>query len=328
MPDRNGGAIKIQSSPSIENCIFINCMAQYGGALYISKPTSGDTLVTPTILSCKFVSDSALYEYSSTSTYSGGAIYCGIGAIPTIHDCYFEKNFAWAFGGAISGGQAEISSCLFISNSTDDTYGGAAGGAIFVGDSMAIGSCTLSKNYSPNGGAIYAGEDSRLLLQHCIIAFNYYTGLKCYNNSVVIFDCNNFWSHQNGHIVGQCDSADVDEYTVFEDPLFCNLTGNDYQISSYSPCDEDSSECEILIGKYDDDCNYCCNVPGDVNNDDDVNILDASYLTDYLYKGGSAPPCPDEADSNGNCAINILDVTYLINYLYKGGPPPVCGCVL
>jgi len=69
----------------------------------------------------------------------------------------------------------------------------------------------------------------------------------------------------------------------------------------------------------------CCDSPGDANNNGSINILDATFLINYLYKSGAAPDCNDEADANGNNAINILDVTYLINYLYKSGSVPICG---
>jgi len=69
----------------------------------------------------------------------------------------------------------------------------------------------------------------------------------------------------------------------------------------------------------------CCDVPGDANNNGAVNILDVTYLINYLYKSGPAPVCDDEADANGNSAINILDATYLINYLYKDGAAPICS---
>ncbi len=68
----------------------------------------------------------------------------------------------------------------------------------------------------------------------------------------------------------------------------------------------------------------CCVRPGDVNDNGSINILDASYLINSLYKGGPAPPCPAQADVNGNGATNIVDVSALINFLYKSGPAPQC----
>ncbi|PKK83577.1 MAG: hypothetical protein CVT49_08060 [candidate division Zixibacteria bacterium HGW-Zixibacteria-1] len=62
---------------------------------------------------------------------------------------------------------------------------------------------------------------------------------------------------------------------------------------------------------------------GDPNGSGTVNILDCTYIINYLYKGGPAPNPLQSGDVNGNGSTNILDVTYLINYLYKGGPAPV-----
>ncbi|MEP0829020.1 MAG: T9SS type A sorting domain-containing protein [bacterium] len=66
--------------------------------------------------------------------------------------------------------------------------------------------------------------------------------------------------------------------------------------------------------------------PGDVNMNCGVNILDASYLIFYLYKGGVVPNPLFMGDVNCNGNINILDVSYLLAFLYKNGPAPVC-CV-
>jgi len=69
---------------------------------------------------------------------------------------------------------------------------------------------------------------------------------------------------------------------------------------------------------------------GDVDNSDAINILDVTYLVNYLYKSGPDPDCGTSysgicGDVDNSGTINILDVTYLINYLYKGGPEPDCG---
>jgi hypothetical protein len=63
---------------------------------------------------------------------------------------------------------------------------------------------------------------------------------------------------------------------------------------------------------------------GDARDDGDVNILDITYIIDYLYTGGPEPYNIRLADANGDCFVNILDVTYLVEYLYMDGPEPVC----
>jgi len=71
----------------------------------------------------------------------------------------------------------------------------------------------------------------------------------------------------------------------------------------------------------------CCENPGELNNDGQINILDIVFLITHLYKSGPAPECLNEADVDNNCDLNILDIVYLINYKYKSGPEPACGCV-
>lgn len=69
----------------------------------------------------------------------------------------------------------------------------------------------------------------------------------------------------------------------------------------------------------------CDCMPGDANNTFSYNILDVTYIINYLYKGGPTPTpyAVCSGDANASCSINILDVSYLINYLYKGGPSPL-----
>jgi hypothetical protein len=63
---------------------------------------------------------------------------------------------------------------------------------------------------------------------------------------------------------------------------------------------------------------------GDFDSTGAVNILDITYLINYLYLGGQAPDPLEMADVNSDGSINILDIIYLIRYLYKGGPEPNC----
>lgn len=76
--------------------------------------------------------------------------------------------------------------------------------------------------------------------------------------------------------------------------------------------------------RYDTDCDYCCNLPGDANNDGEVIIFDITYLIDFLYHEGPAPACWDEGNANGDANINLFDITYLQVFLYSEGPAPTC----
>ena len=65
---------------------------------------------------------------------------------------------------------------------------------------------------------------------------------------------------------------------------------------------------------------------GDANGDDQINLADAVYLINYVFKGGPAPEPLCVGDANGDGAVNLADAVYLINYIFKGGLPPVEDC--
>ena len=71
-------------------------------------------------------------------------------------------------------------------------------------------------------------------------------------------------------------------------------------------------------------------VCGDANGDSAVNVGDAVFLINYIFKGGPAPVPDCVGDANGDGSTNVGDAVYIINYVFKGGPPPVkpngCNC--
>ncbi|MEZ5360563.1 MAG: dockerin type I repeat-containing protein [Candidatus Zixiibacteriota bacterium] len=68
---------------------------------------------------------------------------------------------------------------------------------------------------------------------------------------------------------------------------------------------------------------YLC---GDANGDTSMNIGDAVYLINYIFKGGPAPDPECVGDANGDGSTNIGDAVYLIQYIFSGGPSPVDDC--
>ena len=62
---------------------------------------------------------------------------------------------------------------------------------------------------------------------------------------------------------------------------------------------------------------------GDVNLDGSVNILDLTYLVNYIFRGGPPPTVMELADVNGSGGqANIIDLTYFIDFIFRGGPAP------
>jgi hypothetical protein len=70
------------------------------------------------------------------------------------------------------------------------------------------------------------------------------------------------------------------------------------------------------------DC--CVGAQGDVNGDgNDADIVDLTFVADYLFAGGPNPTCNAEADANGDGLLaDIVDLTYIADFLFSGGPPP------
>jgi len=64
-------------------------------------------------------------------------------------------------------------------------------------------------------------------------------------------------------------------------------------------------------------------VAGDVTGDDLVDIADAVFLLNYLFRSGPAPDPLEKGDINWDGEITLSDALYLLNYLYKGGPAPL-----
>ncbi len=61
---------------------------------------------------------------------------------------------------------------------------------------------------------------------------------------------------------------------------------------------------------------------GDGNRDNTLNVGDAVFVVNYIFKGGAAPDPYLAADANCDRTVNIGDAVYVINYIFKGGPAP------
>ena len=63
-------------------------------------------------------------------------------------------------------------------------------------------------------------------------------------------------------------------------------------------------------------------INGDANRDNRINVGDAIFLINYIFKSGVAPDPVNSGDANCDIKVNVGDVTKIINYVFKGGQAP------
>ncbi|MCP4569264.1 MAG: hypothetical protein GY841_16945, partial [FCB group bacterium] len=65
---------------------------------------------------------------------------------------------------------------------------------------------------------------------------------------------------------------------------------------------------------------------GDANGDFSLNVGDAVWLINYVFKSGASPEPLCVGDANDDKAVNVGDAVYMINYVFKGGAAPPATC--
>jgi len=68
-------------------------------------------------------------------------------------------------------------------------------------------------------------------------------------------------------------------------------------------------------------CLQC--VRGDFDNSGSPDIVDLTFIVDFIFRGGPRPICNEQADINSDgTPANILDLTFLVDFIFRGGPAP------
>ncbi|MBI4603173.1 MAG: hypothetical protein HY721_14535, partial [Planctomycetes bacterium] len=61
---------------------------------------------------------------------------------------------------------------------------------------------------------------------------------------------------------------------------------------------------------------------GDADGNGEVNLTDAIFTLNRLFKGGPPPDCADAADVNDDGKLDLTDPVHLASHLFRGGPAP------
>jgi len=234
--DFKGKAITVQSQNGPAVCI-IDCEGDGRGFYFqtaegkssvvfgftISNGNPGDASAggiacvdgaSPSIINC-------VISNNSCSRYGGG-IWC-FNSSPTITRCRFNGNTAGYRGGAIYCDMSSpvITNCIFYGN-TATHWGGAIG--CDRSSSPTVTNCTINKNTAGDDGGGFSSQGSSTpAITNCIL----------WDNSP-----GELWAEESTPTVSYSDVKEgySGEGNINSDPLFMDESGNDYHLSTGSPC--------------------------------------------------------------------------------------------
>ena len=244
----NGGGMYIEdASPTIEDCVFLDCYADEDGAGVFMTGSSSS------FSGCEFV--------DNTVGWGGGGGMAMSASSPGIDGCLFMGNVAMNEGGAgiacASSSNATITGCRFVENSAN-LRGGAIDcsnsspsitGCTMVANSALLGSGIGTNAASPTvtntilafgggGGAVTCGGASAPELSHCCVFGN----------------------------VGGDSLCGAYHDNLFLDPLLCDPLGGATGLCQNSVCLPGGNPWGELIGALGEACGECTatDVSGDV----------------------------------------------------------------
>jgi hypothetical protein len=222
-----GGIWGVDSDVEIVACRVAGCTGDNGGGINID---SWYPWTTVAIADCEVLNNVARG---------------GVGGIRilapevAIFRCVVSGNIAgWGSIGGIGcrSPMLTIRDCLITENW--ETVMGQGGSGIGVFESQgSISGCTVANNHGWNleDPAIRVGsgeDDSDVVIERTILAFNEGNALYCGYGSQVAVQCSD--AHGNTHSNDLCGTDLGGNFS--EDPLFCDVEEGDYTLDGCSPC--------------------------------------------------------------------------------------------
>jgi outer membrane protein assembly factor BamB len=176
---------------------------------------------------------------------------------------------------------------------------------------------------SSDGAIALSGDDGHTLwefptgaeVNHCMV---YDVDNDGYNEGIIGSD------DQNVYVVNGFDGSVEWNYSTAADVMHIQIGDVNCNDRVNIVCITFGSDGLVYAFRTLDETPHA--ICGDANGDGSVNVADAVYLINYVFKGGPAPDPVCAGDANGDGSVNIADAVYLIAYVFSGGPPPVEGC--
>jgi len=237
--DSDGGAIgNSQSSPTLTGCTFTaNSALNHGGGIYNSAGT-------PILTNCTFTENTA-FAGAGIDNQNANAI---------LTDCTFIGNSTEEYGAAINNrtSSPRINRCIFLGNIANDFGGGAV---CNWSSSPTIRNCLSNANVSSEEGGAIMNNRSAPVLFNCTFVDNtagvggnalaFFSYLNDPPSSLQASNCifwdgaDEIWKNEETGI--SINYSDVQGGwdgigNIDDDPLFIDVTVDDYHLLPGSPC--------------------------------------------------------------------------------------------
>jgi predicted outer membrane repeat protein len=290
---------------------------------------------SPQIINCVFENNTA-YNF-------GGAIYAYYSAMPLIQNCRFDGNIAdyYGQGGAIfaeAGAEPTVEDCTFTSNTAND-------GSAIYGNLEANIVVRRSTFWNNGTKVITMGEDSQVLVENSILAFNTGSAVSCFSNGLIWVQCSDIFGNPGGNWTGCISGLDGILGNMELNPIMCNPAGGDYTLHATSPCAPANSGSCGPIGAWPVGCWTVTTVAADGSGDhptiqaavdaaagdgsEIIELLDGSYVgpgnndVDFL---GKALTIRSQSGNPDACIIERGSQGQARGFVFQSGEGP--GSVL
>ena len=234
----NGDTVTVASGTYAENLNIskrISLIAQEPLGVTINGRQSGHCIQFATGASNTVIDGFVIYNGASTDSgnrYGAGIDCCGMAA--TIRNCHFKNNgnSSQTFSGGLQtggGGDVLVYNCLFTGNRAW-ACGGAALSDGGGGKTTTFDRCTIYGNVCSGWnriGGVGVANSARVLIKNSIVWGNSDSQVGSYSGAnsgsySVAYSC----------VFGGCTGTG----NISSNPAFVNATGEDFELSSFSPC--------------------------------------------------------------------------------------------
>ena len=223
--DEGGGAIRChESSPTVRECVFVDCWGLSGGA--VLARTSALAIEDCVFLECW--------------GGEGGAICFYWAQDATVSSCWFQ---GCRLGATIVNyeGRVKIRDCALVDNHEDSIW------TWFPFAESRVERCTIVRN---EGYALYSVYGGSTIARNCIIAFNG-SATYCYHSMPLVVHCAVFESTWSDSLCGNAIE------NLVTDPLFCDPSLDDLTLCADSPCLAGGNPWGEQIGAFGEGCGQC-----------------------------------------------------------------------